>query len=233
MLKLISATPSPYARKVRISLAEKGIPFELVTEVPWDSTTKTPMYNPLEKLPVLIVSSEFLTSSLATNGATTGNNDKGTAVYESHYILEWLEAKCGAPRYRALLPSDIDERLYAKQVEVVADGVCDALVLRFFERMRDEDKQSKEWTARQMRKIDGGIKWLAEQIGDREFMIGTNLTNADIAACSVLGYIDVRFKEYRWRDRHPNLASYNDKLQQRKSFKDTVPYAQTMKDKVI
>ena len=36
--KLISATPSPYARKVRIALAEKGIPFELQTEVPWHGT---------------------------------------------------------------------------------------------------------------------------------------------------------------------------------------------------
>ena len=39
MYQLISATPSPYARKVRIALAEKGLPFELLTEVPWDSTT--------------------------------------------------------------------------------------------------------------------------------------------------------------------------------------------------
>jgi glutathione S-transferase len=70
---LISATPSPYARKVRITLQEKGIPFELKTEVPWDSTTETPQYNPLEKLPVLI-------------------GKDGKAVYESHYILEWLEA---------------------------------------------------------------------------------------------------------------------------------------------
>lgn len=38
-LKLISATPSPYARKVRIMLAEKDIPFELQTEVPWDRYT--------------------------------------------------------------------------------------------------------------------------------------------------------------------------------------------------
>jgi glutathione S-transferase len=42
MLKLISATPSPYARKVRIALFGKGLPFELMTEVPWDSTTATP-----------------------------------------------------------------------------------------------------------------------------------------------------------------------------------------------
>ena len=35
MYQLISATPSPYARKVRIALAEKGLPFELLTEVSW------------------------------------------------------------------------------------------------------------------------------------------------------------------------------------------------------
>ena len=42
MYRLISATPSPYARKVRIQLAEKNIPFELITEVPWDNDTQTP-----------------------------------------------------------------------------------------------------------------------------------------------------------------------------------------------
>ena len=54
MYKLISATPSPYARKVRIQLAEKGIPFELITEVPWNSATQTTRWNPLENLPVLL-----------------------------------------------------------------------------------------------------------------------------------------------------------------------------------
>ena len=123
---LISATPSPYARKIRIALAEKGIPFNLQTEVPWDSTTVTPQYNPLEKLPVLIL-------------------DENEAVYESHYILEWLETKHPSP---PLLPSDVDDRLFAKKVEVVCDGMCDAMVLAFFEKMRAESKQSEPWKAR-------------------------------------------------------------------------------------
>ena len=42
-MKLISATPSPYARKVRIALAEKGLAFELITEVPWNEDTRTPL----------------------------------------------------------------------------------------------------------------------------------------------------------------------------------------------
>lgn len=98
---LISATPSPYARKVRIVLAEKNIPFTLQTEVPWDSDSATPQYNPLEKLPVLI------------------NNKTGKAIYESSFILEWLEIKHPDP---PMIPQGEDERLLAKQIEVVTDG---------------------------------------------------------------------------------------------------------------
>ncbi len=65
-MKLISATPSPYARKVRIALAEKGIPFDLVTEVPWNADATTPDHNPLGKLPVLILMPARLSTSPTT-----------------------------------------------------------------------------------------------------------------------------------------------------------------------
>ncbi|CZT52377.1 uncharacterized protein RSE6_13709 [Rhynchosporium secalis] len=193
MLKLISATPSPYARKVRIVLAEKNIPFELITEVPWDSTTQTKLHNPLEKLPVLIL-------------------EDGSSVYESRYILEYIEVKF--PNTTPMLSSDIDERLFAKKVEVVVDGMCDALVLLFFEKQR-EKVQSEEWKARQMRKVDGGFKALANWVG------------------SICGYVDVRFSEYPWRTTYPDLGKYTDGLNERQSFKDTVPFAQTISDKIV
>src|SRR5690349_15222612 len=120
MYRLISATPSPYARKVRIALAEKDIPFELITEVPWDRTTVTPRYNPLEKLPILLL-------------------EDGGSVYESAYILEYLELKHPSP---PLLSADVDERLAARKLEVLCDGVCDAVVLTFFERRRVPASQS-------------------------------------------------------------------------------------------
>ena len=106
------------------------------------------MHNPLEKLPVLIL-------------------EDGSSVYESHYILEYIEAKFpGTP----LLSENIDERLLAKKIEVVADGICDALVLLFFEKQRKD--QSSEWKGRQMRKVDGGFKALAEWVDNKEFIIG-------------------------------------------------------------
>jgi glutathione S-transferase len=211
MMQLISATPSPYARKVRIALAEKSIPFELRTEVPWNSTTATPRYNPLEKLPVLIL-------------------ENGSSVYESRFILEYLEAKHPAP---PMLPDDTDGKLAARHVEVLADGVCDACVLLFWERHRPEEQQSNEWMARQQRKVDGGLAALARIAGEREFVIGDRFGLADIVTGTVLGYLSVRFAELPWRQRHPNLAALSDRLEQRPSFKGSVPYPQVISDKVV
>ena len=211
MLRLISATPSPYARKIRIALAEKNIPFELMTEIPWNSTTRTPQYNPLEKLPVLLL-------------------EDGDSVYESRFILEWLEVHYPDP---PMLPSGIDDRLAARKVEVVCDGVCDAIVLLFWERYRAAEHRSTEWMARQLRKVDGGMRALAEWADDREFVIGDRFGLADIAVGTVCGYLDVRFAEFPWRIRHPNLATLSDRLERRPSFQGSVPVAQVISDKVV
>jgi glutathione S-transferase len=210
MLKLISATPSPYARKVRIALAEKGIPFELITEVPWNSTTMTPQYNPLEKLPVLIL-------------------DDGNSVYESSYILDWLELKY--PQV-PMLPSDIDGILAARKLDVLCNGVCDAVVLTFFERMRD-DGGSAAWTARQRRKIDGGVREIARLIGDQEYAVGDRFGLGDIAAATVVGYLAVRFQELPIRALYPKLAAYCARMELRPSLANSKPYAQTITDKIV
>jgi glutathione S-transferase len=208
MYKLISATPSPYARKVRIALHEKDIPFELITEVPWNSDTTTPQFNPLEKLPVLICGD-------------------GTTVYESRFVLEWLEAKHPTP---PLAPQGIDDVLAMKRFEVIADGVCDAMVLMFLEKSREHP--SAEWMARQSRKVDGGIRELARLLADRAHCVANRLTYADIAVGSLLGYARVRWPDNDWATRHPNLAALWQRLEQRPSFTATVPYAQTIRDKV-
>ena len=211
MYQLISATPSPYARKVRIALLEKELPFDLITEVPWDKTTMTPLYNPLEKLPVLITQA-------------------GTSVYESRFILEWLEAH---HPYPPLLPADRDDQLAARQMEVLADGVCDAFLLTFWEKRRAPEHQSAEWLARQGRKIDGGLREIARLVGDNEFAVGDSFTLADVAAATVTGYLAVRYPELDWRSCHPNLAAYSDRMEQRPSLAATRPVPQTISDKVV
>lgn len=130
-----------------------------------------------------------------------------------------------------MLLDDIDQRLFVKKVEVVADSMCNALVLRFFEDQRSQ--QSGEWKARQMRKVVGGSKALAEWVGDKDFIMEERFGLASVAAGSVCGYYDVRCARYPWRTKHPNLAKYMDNLAARQSFKDTVPVALKISDKVI
>lgn len=210
MYRLISATPSPYARKVRIALAEKGLPFELSTEVPWHSTTETPRYNPLEKLPVLVL-------------------PDGDSVYESTHILDWLELRHPSP---PLLPPDVDGILLAKKLDVLCNGVCDAVVLSLFERMRDGGG-SQPWLERQRRKIEGGTREIARLIGSREWAVGNHISIGDIAAVTAVGYLQVRFAELPVRDLYPELVRYCERLDQRPSFAQSRPFAQTISERVV
>ena len=211
MYRLISATPSPYARKVRIQLAEKNIPFELVTEVPWNNDTQTPRFNPLEKLPVLIC-------------------ENGETVYESRFINEWVEIQYPEP---ALTPKEKDGVLLTKRFEILADGVCDACVLIFWERARPEGARSETWMSRQLRKRDGGIKELSRLLGEKTYCVGDQFTLADIAVGSLLGWLTVRMSEFKWRDEHPNLGELQDRLEARPSFANSAPFAQLIQDKVV
>jgi glutathione S-transferase len=211
MPKLLSATPSPYARKVRIALLEKGLAFELVTEVPWNADTTTGHYNPLEKLPVLIP-------------------DDGEPVYESAFILEYLETHHPEP---PLYPSDPWARLEARRLEVLADGVCDAVVLLFFERRRPEACRSAPWTERQMRKIRGGVAAIAARVPADGFCVGDRFGLGDIAVGTALGYLDLRLPELDWRRAHPSLVPVFERLSARESFRATVPTPQAIAADVI
>jgi glutathione S-transferase len=209
-MKLLSATPSPYARKVRIALHEKGIPFELLTEVPWNRDASAPRYNPLGKIPVLLL-------------------DDGDSVYESRLILEYLELKHPTP---PLLPKDPDGIIAAKRLEALADGVCDALVLIFIERNRDRAKQSPDWIERQTAKVRAGVDEIARRVRpDTPFANGGAFGLGDIAVGSLLGYMGLRFPELDWQ-RHAHLAALFDRLGERESFRRTLPSAQTISDRV-
>lgn len=211
MYQLLSALPSPYARKVRIHLAEKGIPFELITEVPWNSDTQTPRWNPLEKLPVLIC-------------------PDGSSVFESRYISEWIEAR--HPEH-PLMPREVEAMLAVKRFEVICDGACDALILQLFENARPEDHRSQPWMDRQRRKVDGSLRELARVIGEREFCVGHTFTLADVATGTLLGYLKVRWPQLDWPQRHPNLAAFSERMEQRPSFAGSRPTTQVISDRVV
>lgn len=200
-MKLIASLTSPFARKVRIVLAEKHIECELQIDVPWDADTHVPEYNPLGKIPVLLL-------------------EDGTPLYDSRVIVEYLDH--AAPVHN-VLPKDARSRIVAKRWEALADGVCEAAATIFLEKKRPESQQNAEWVLRQEQKIFRGLEVIASDLGDHVWCMGDTYSLADIAVGCALGYLDLRFPHIKWREAHPNLARLMVKLGDRASFSSTMP----------
>lgn len=86
-----------------------------------------------------------------------------------------------------------------------------------------------------MRKVNGGLKALAQWVDQKngQYLVGDRFGLADIAAGSVLGYLAVRWPDHPWRSQYPALNKYWESLEERPSFKQTVPQKQVFKDKIV
>lgn len=205
-MKLIIARPSPYARKARIALMEKGIAFETVVENPWLPETQVPNANPLGKVPALIL-------------------DDGTVVHDSKVIIEYLET-LGAPP--DLIPHAPALRVAHKQIEATADGICDAVVLIALEGARAPGMQSADWIERQRRKIVAATHELSGLLGDKEWFTPAGFGLAEVATGCALDYIDFRYPAYDWRPDAGNLLALHARLAARQSFAETEPAPQVL-----
>ena len=72
-MRIIGSPGSPFVRKVRAIAAEKGIAVEYVVDRPSAPGSRVPEFNPLGKIPVLVL-------------------DDGETVYDSVVIGEVVEA---------------------------------------------------------------------------------------------------------------------------------------------
>ena len=110
-MKLIIATSSPFARKVRVALHEKQIKYEEIVDIPWNKNTITKGINPLGKIPILLWKNH-------------------EPIFDSKVINQYLDyLKPNPPLY----PCSFQENVSAKLIEIVADWVCDSIVLVFLE----------------------------------------------------------------------------------------------------
>lgn len=200
-MKLIASLTSPYARKVRIALAEKKIEYTLVEESPWTPGNSVADFNPLGKIPVLVM-------------------DDGTNLFDSRVIVEYLDAVSPVSR---LIPEPSRQRIAVKRWEALADGICDAAAAIVLEKRRPKGQQSAKWIVRQQLKVVSGVRELARELGDKAWCNGEAYSLADIAAGCALGYLDFRQPEFDWRAEHANLTRFAEKLAKRPSFVDTAP----------
>lgn len=201
-MKLYGSPLSPFARKVRIVLAEKKI--ECETEWVDVMAPDTPINrrNPLGKVPALMLDDE-------------------TALFDSRVIVEFLD---NVSPFSRLIPEENRERIAVRRWEVLTDGVLDAGLLVRYESLRPKKEQSTAWVERQMGKVERGLAAMADELGDKSWCHGNGYTLADIAFGCCLGWLDFRKPGgIEWRSKYPNLVKHFDKLMERASFQDTVP----------
>ena len=197
MIKLYDFSLSPRARKVRITLAAKGLAYE---KVPIDITKgeqKTPEYlaiNPYGKVPAL--------------------QDDGTTVYESTIIMEYLNEAYPTP---PLLPDDRGQRARARVLMHYADNPYERAVATLAAELllkpmqgeaTDQEVVSQATTA-----LNLCFDHLTNELGDNDFLVDSTLTLADIPYVSWA----LLFPRLNVDIPHPRLEAWINRLKEQPS----------------
>ena len=116
-------------------------------------------------------------------------------------------------------PPAAPARRIALRQQAPGDGILDALIPRRYETARPEDKRWEGWTDSQMRKAHQGLA--AAERGD---LPGPRTIGQVTIGCT-LGYLDFRFPNDCWRQRHPKLAAWYRDVEQLPSTQASKPPA--------
>lgn len=202
-MKLYSSPTSPYTRKVRALIIEKGLSglvrFERADV--WGDPGALLDDNPLGKVPCLVT-------------------DEGLALHDSRVICAYLDAHPSGTG-PALVPASGDARWRVLKAEALADGVLDCAVGMIVETRKPEGERSAwmvaRWTAAIGRALD-------TMTGDTAALPG-GVTLGHIALACALGYLDFRHPSLAWREGRPELARWYGALEGRACLAETVPAA--------
>ena len=200
MMTLLMAGPSPYVRKVRVTLIETGLADQTETQKvaasPLEPDPTLTAMNPVGKVPTLL-------------------REDGPVLYDSRVICRYLDARAGA----GLSP---ESRLWeVLTLEATADGILDAAVGMIYEaRFRPEEKRHAPWLEGQWAKIARSLDALEDRWTSH---LAGRVTMAQIAIGCALGYLDFRHPERDWRAGRPQLAAWFEKASETEAMQATKP----------
>jgi len=207
--KLLGANVSPYVRKCRAYLAEKGLAYEYEPVSPFNPPPGFRDISPLGKIPVLL--------------------DGGRPLADSSVICLYLERTNPTP---ALYPTDHYEYARALWFEEFMDGglmpfagpqVFRPLVLG---PIAMKQPVTPEIKAAALKVVETSIHplwdYLEKELGSNAFFVGNKLSIADLAVAA--GHVNLRHADVepaagRW----PQLAAFLARMYARPSFAALLP----------
>jgi glutathione S-transferase len=205
MRVLHGASLSPFVRKVRVALAEKGLEYTLDPVIPFNVSAEYKKMSPLGKIPCYTPRA-------------------GVHIPDSSVIIAYLErTETGCPLY----PENPEDFARALFLEEYADSaLAGGLAIPFFQRIvaptflnqKTDDTAIKNALEVTLPPL---LAWLDEQIVDRKYFVGDRLSVADIAVASPF----VNFMhagESIDATKYPNLARFLANILERPSFKAIV-----------
>ncbi|MDD3444880.1 MAG: glutathione S-transferase family protein [Zavarzinia sp.] len=192
---------SPFSRKVRLALKEKGLDFELRHEKVWERRPEFLALNPAGQVPVL-------------------EDEGGQVVVDSTAITEYLEE---AYPERLLLGRNVRERAETRRLiawfdqkfhaEVTLNLVFEKVTKRFFGLGNPDSaaiRMGKQF-------IGGHLDYIAELSERRRWLAGNDFGLADMAAAAHLSCIDY-LGDVPW-DEHPRAKDWYVRVKSRPSFR--------------
>jgi glutathione S-transferase len=195
---------SPFVRKVRVMLAEKGVEYTLEQVSPFNPPPEFLAISPLKRIPVL---------------RDTDVAEPNT-LPDSSIICDYLEHKFPKP---ALYPADPFERAKALWYEEFADSAVagnvgtglffERIVKRMLRGQPDEAVCQKTLTE----KLPPLFDHLEHEVGNKEFLAGGMFSIADISVGTMIvnfNHAGETIDATRW----PRFAAYIRRIHERPSF---------------
>ncbi len=200
---------SPYCRKVRIALKEKGLDFVLIEEHVWDRRDEFMALNPAAKVPVLI-------------------EHDGAVLCESEAICEYLdEVYPGRPLFGASPGARAETRRLVSWFDLKFGHEVSANLIgeKVMRRLVDGASPDTDLLRAGQYNLRIHLEYIGFLFEHRNWLAGDELSLADIAAAAHLSSIDY-LGDVPW-DEFPLARDWYAKMKSQPSFRpllaDRVP----------
>ena len=206
MPTLVHFTLDPFSRRLRLALAEYGVPVDLIDEEPWEPSPDIFELNPAGTLPVYLEDAatplsgiEAITEDLEETKATRVSLIPGDALAraEVRRLVGWFDGKFYA---------EVSEPLLTEKV-----------IRRFLQRGRGGGGPDTGRVRQAMAALRVHLDYIAHLVDHRVWLAGDELSIADLAAAGHISAVDY-FGDIPWAD-YPVAKSWYQRVKSRPSFR--------------